>query len=254
MVTQHDTPKFSRPVWQAQVLRLTVFPVRPEIDIHQNWWSSLFGDSAEQVTTDKKQLLHQEKGALDGATLLLNTQPGRVDWQYVAPQELSDLIDAIPTLGPFSQALDRFTPTMTKWVSTDCPEVNRMAFGAVLLQPVGDRQTGYKVLSGCLRSVQIDPDTTDFLYQINRRKKSGSGIPEFLINRLTKWSVALMKLNLVDPSGKEMPSTEHFATRLELDISTPAVYPGTLPKEQLASLLDELVALGREISEKGESS
>jgi hypothetical protein len=143
---------------------------------------------------------------------------------------------------------------MTKWIQT-LPMI-RLAFGAVLLQPVDGLAEGYRLLSSYVQ-LQIDPEnTSDLLYQINRRRVSSSGITGLTINRLAKWSVLRLQRNLfmLSPGSPVQSHTqsEAFACRLELDINTAPEFEGELPQAELPSLIQELVEMGREIAEQGD--
>ena len=238
-------------LWQGQLVRLTAFPTKLELDVQQSWWNDLFGDTAEKINYDKKQFLHQETGTLEGNPLILKMQPGRIDWHYVARQELSELMEGIPALGPFLHVLEYFSPLMLKWLGK-CPELKRLAFGAVLLQPAADHASAYESLGKYLRSVQVDPNTTDFNFQINRRRASKVGIPNLEINRLTRWSALKMGVHITDPTGGGLRPAERFAARLDLDINTSQEFAGPLPSDKHAALYQELVELGREITANGE--
>lgn len=239
-------------LWQCQHLRVTAFPTKLELDVQQSWWNDLFGTTAEKITDDKKQFLHQETGTLEGNPFILKMQPGRIDWNYVARQELSELMEGIPALGPFLNTLEYFSPLMLKWLG-NCPELKRLAFGAVLLQPAADHVSAYESLGKYLRSVEVDPNTTDFNFQINRRRVSKVGIPSLEINRLTRWSALKMGVQITAPTGSELAAPAYrYAARLDLDINTVQEFEGPLPSNKHAGLYHELVELGREIAANGE--
>jgi len=187
--------------WQAQSVRLTAFPVKPEIELQQSWWKELFGQDPDNVTSQPKQLARLEEGSLDSGLMVLKIQPGRINWQYGARLDVAEALKQIPTVSNFPDILQLFTPLIEKWFAI-CPGLERMAFGAVLLQHVEGLPEGYKVLGEYLRDVRVDPQTSDFGYQINKRRECISGIQGLQINRLMNWSVVGMKLELVAGSGK----------------------------------------------------
>jgi hypothetical protein len=147
---------------------------------------------------------------------------------------------------------------MLRWLA-DPPPITRLAFGAALLDPVEDKLTGYRRLSEFLPAVQIDAEgSEDFFYQINRPRKSNLPIKGLRINRLSKWSVALIqsfRLTMIptSPVGvQNFPGDKCHVCRVELDISTPADFQDELPREKLADIFRELAELGSEISLRGD--
>ncbi len=104
--------------------------------------------------------------------------------------------------------------------------------------------------------MQLDPTSSDFSYQINRPRISGSGIPDLKINRLSKWSVASWRLEewSLGPQTtvKTLEGQEAFSCRLELDINTAADFSGEITSQSLASIFAEQINLGAEIAEHGD--
>ncbi len=192
----------------------------------------------------------------EGRKLLLQTQPDRVDWALVPVTDLpDDISESIPTMGPFPEALSSLQRIALGWLKNP-PPVSRLAFGAVLAQPVGDRRSGYLQIAGYLPEVTLDPDgSSDFAYQINRPRDSAT-IPGLTINRLTKWSVMLFERFRINVGKIEVTAKgytiQESACRLELDINTSQDYRGAFPHELLPQLFQELVALGKEIAERGD--
>ena len=102
----------------------------------------------------------------------------------------------------------------------------------------------------------MNPDTSfDFLYQMNRPRES-LVIPGVKVNRLSKWSVGMIlrqtvELNVFDHGTTVYPQPDLHHCLLELDINT-VPGPATLPQDRLIGLLEELVALGKEIVSNGD--
>jgi hypothetical protein len=145
---------------------------------------------------------------------------------------------------------------MSRWFEIDdLPSIARLAFGAIVLCPVEDHQTGYQRLNQYV-PVELDPvASSDFIYQINRRRDSNTGIPELVINRLSRWSVAHGTLTnfALGPTGPIATSgPTYFACRLQLDINTVPGSSTILPGQQIPRIFYELVELGEEIIEKGD--
>src|SRR4051794_34676331 len=99
-------------------------------------------------------------------------------------------------------------------------KITRVAFGAVLLLPVDNREIGYRELDRLLASVTVDPiSTKELLYRINRPKIYKGNI---VLNRLTTWaSLDVRKfISLGAPLGQpSTPISEEAFVRLEVDHS-----------------------------------
>jgi hypothetical protein len=176
----------------------------------------------------------------------------RIDWLAI-PDDPQDKL----WIGPFQNSLDSFLELMARWFKIT-PPTKRLAFGTVLNFPVEDRRSGYNLIAKYLPHITLDPEgSSDFLYQINRPRESKTGIPGLRLNRLTKWSVARrgigqIELSVNEPRASYFPTSESYTCRLELDINTIPDYQGDLPSDQLYSIFQEMVDLGKEIVIKGD--
>src|SRR5262249_10353878 len=152
----------------------------------------------------------------------LNIIPIRIDWHYTVIQEIGQQEMEFKTLGSFPENIEPFRKLIDKWLKMQTiPPITRLAFGAVLLQPVETRIKGYEVLAPYLPALNLN-NASDLVYQINRPRKSWGKIAELEINRLSKWAVltyqAVVVPNLL---GSPRQVGESYASHLELDISTP---------------------------------
>lgn len=239
-------------VWQVESLRLTVF-LAPGAVVSDSTWEDLVGKPPE---ISVRRPHYQDEGEFEDGRLTLATQPSRVDWLYTA--DLRKIETGLPTVGSFPDAVSKFQQLMYRWLK-GCPPITRLAFGTILLQPVGSRIEGYKRIAKHLPFVKLDGEnSSEFMYQINRPRVSNN-INILQINRLSKWSVIAMRhLQLVIPVGQvaiAQPATlgeEKSACRLELDINTSHAFSGELPKERVLPIFDELIVLGKEIAERGD--
>ena len=243
--------------WEPEILRLTTF-LKPDADVGErgSWWQTVVGGEPDQSESRPKAGTIRQSGLFDGKGLSMAVQPGRVDWGFAepfgSPEELSE---RLPTMGSFDSVFDRFSKIPKSWFET-CPEVVRIAFGAILDIPVVDRIAGYKMLTQFLPDFPIDVENSvDFLYQINRPRMS-TNIDGLRINRLMKWAVVRLGLIrfAVGPDGRTLSTNlpHQFACRLELDINTVAEILGDLPRESLYAIFEEMVRLGKEISMHGD--
>lgn len=246
--------EISSGVWQAQAARLTAFPV-PETKLSAvDWWERLLPEQPSETSTKHaKTGIYEEEGDFESGRLMLRVQRLRVDWNYSA--NITEAAEEIPTLGPFPDTTTNFCSLMYRWFEI-APPISRLAFGAVLIQPVEDRPKGYELITNYVKALQIDTEhSSDLLYQINRPRPSKT-ISDLTLNRLSKWSTLLVQgVSIHLRGGVVQPGvvadTLH-AGRLELDINTSEEFSAELPKAQLADLLSEFVELGTEIASVGD--
>jgi len=243
--------------WQVETLRLTAFP-GPAVQVAEpTWWIDLVREPPETKISRPRMGGFQEEGPFKGGKLLLRVQPSRIDWLFTTVEDQEREIESFPTIGPFPESLDTFLPLMCRWFEFEtCPSVQRLAFGAILLQPVKNKQAGYRQISPYLPSVQLDPEgSSDFSYRINRPRDTSSGITGLKINRLSNWSVATWRraeLSVGQTWMGYFQAQEHYACRLELDINTAPYFQGELHREQLPLIFQELVDLGKKIATEGD--
>lgn len=243
--------------WRTEMLRFTVFPSPKESIGEVPWWAELVGQPPETKVLQPRLGVQKHEGPFAGGKLILNTKFGRIDWLFAAAQGPDIEEEGFSTVGYLPDSLDTFGALMLRWLDLETSPVPiRLALGCIVVQPVGDREAGYRRLETYLHSVELSPgDSSDFLYQINRPRRSTSGIKGLQVNRLSKWSVARLRGGVVavrPDSAHLMPGPECFACRLELDINTAADYQHELPRETLAKVFEELVDLTREIAQRGD--
>ena len=248
--TIQSTPR----LWEAESLRLTAFPSPDEIIGEADWWKDFVGDIPEKRVAQPRIGVRLEEGPFEGGWLVLQVQQIRIDWLYRTSPESFEKEDSF-FIGPFDQTLNSFLRIMQRWLKVS-PPLQRLAFGAVLAQPVESRKDGYERLSAYLHSVKLDSEgSSEFHYQINRPRNSTTGIAGLRINRLSKWSSASVQraaISLGAPAIAAQSGLAHHFCRLELDINSAEDFRYPLPKEHLPNVLQELVDLGKEISEKGD--
>ncbi len=233
-------------VWQAELLRVTAFPSAGVPVDSVNWWEHLLGQPAENRISRPREDATEEQGPFEAGRLTLGVLPFRIDWLYNNPET--------EVIGQFPEALRVFRNFVLRWLET-APQLDRLAFGAVLNRPVASRIEGYHTIAPYLSRVQLDAErSSDFLYQINRPRESRLGVPRLNLNRLSKWSVAvrmLTQIGLVPVTAPQMVGTLRYACRLEMDINTVVGF-GELPSASLPMIFQELLDLGLEIAVRGD--
>ena len=241
--------------WLAESLRVTVFPSPAASLTDQRWWEQLVGQPPETQTSQPRKGGRKDEGPYEGGKLVLDCETTRIDWHLVpaAPSEETD--QAFPNIGTYPESLALFSQLIRRWLGLDdFPPINRLAVGSILLHPVDSLSHGYRQLTDYLPSVQIDPNgSSDFQYQINRPRESRSGVSGLRINRLSKWSVATIRLFTLTGAGpSSRAEAQHHARRLQLDVNTAAEFDTELPADGLIPLLQELVELAGEIASHGD--
>jgi len=237
-------------VWQAASMRVTVFPADAEETMRRDWWRDLFGEAAERISN--KPMQRTAEGRYKDYGLSIQVDPVRV--QMVLAPRLNaemELPKGLPTLSDFPTAIQTLSPLADRWLEK-CPAINRLAFGAVLVENKESLEVCYQRLGQYLPDVKIDPHARDFMYRINRQRLSRSGVADLWINRLSTWSAIPWKLEMVSSlTDRQVTSSVGFACMLDLDINTAAEYEQQLPHDRLRDIWKELIALGREIAHHG---
>lgn len=240
--------------WNANTIRLTAF-AEANFHIDKDWWEQVVGEAPETEISQAKTGIRQYEGNFANGKLILivNQAQTRIDWVYAAP-EIQEPLTNIPTIGTLSQELSLFLQIMEKWFKSEIKHsFTRLALGLVVYQAIDNRKMGYELLvSQYLRfNPNLDENTSDFSYQINRKRRS-QVVNNMMINRLMKWSVSSIKTIIVAPVQQSLP--ESFAILLELDINSAPEYENGIDPEKATSLLGEYSRLAQEIIEKGDIS
>ncbi|MBW7990283.1 MAG: hypothetical protein FVQ84_09750 [Planctomycetes bacterium] len=248
-----------RPIsdWQVQVLRCTAFYAPDQQFDISGWWAEMVGDLPETETKRVKEGLRIEEGPYKEGKLTLAKSPIAVDLRFQLGEQLPDEVNGVPTIGNFEEKCLEYIDLVKNklFKMATFPLITRLAFGSIINLPSKDHKTGYTQLSEYIRGIQIDPNSSDFLYQINRRRASNTRIEGLDINRLSKWSLAKYQAIITSFGGGKTKATENaprYACRLEIDISTGQEFTDLLPKENLGDIYDELVDMGKEIISRGD--
>ena len=237
--------------WYADSLRLTVFPTPEETPAVQDWWRELLDEPPEQVTSTPKTGDMQIHGSFNRELLVLSAQAMRIELRHTvkSPEH------ALPenrTLGIYEETREVFCELVLKGLSlATFPRIQRLAFGAILTKQVESRKIGYEALRRYLPAVQISTDSSDFLYQVNRRRPS-LAMGGIVLNRLSKWSVQALHGMLVRGDGTIARTATEYSCRSELDINSAPEHKGELPRDGLQALFLECVGLADELATKGD--
>ena len=254
-------PPFPLTEWRPEHLRLTAFPLPGSNLPSLNWWQQVTGTEPDARNEEPKKGAAEISGSLGERKLVLSFQPERIDWRLVPldldPDNLGEGLEFL-NIGLFPDARETFIGICQRWFAqTDLPDFGRLAVGAVLNHPEVSRDAGYGRLPEYL-PVQNKDNSSDFVYQLNVPAPSGTGIEGLRINRLSKWSVVVMRrlgfqLTIGGATAAPLLQTAQpiHALRLELDINTAAGFEGALPKARLSDILGELVNCASEVASNG---
>ncbi len=242
--------------FQGFAFRFTSF-IQDSIKISSdpNWWEKTLGNPPDSKSQQPRTGEFLEQGAFGSGLLHIRTSPIRIDWEYVS-EPRTELEKETSSLGSFEKGLETFLDPVRKWILL--PEFvasRRLALAAIVLKPVSTKEEGYEFLNRYLKSVTLDPNTSDFFYQINNPRKSSTGIDQLSINRLAKWSVSrrrTLQLNIEGAILNVDPTPDDINIRIELEVNTFQDYPGMFNSTQCKIILDELVKTTKEIVSNGE--
>ena len=242
--------------WNAEVMRLTLFPKEAVEVAGLSWWESVVGEPPEAHNLRPREGRLEESGRIfDGkCNLTLQCESQRIDWLLTpviaADQELTEF----PSFAKLPEALGLFRRLLVPWL-VHAPPSKRLAFGCVLTHPAEHRAAGYRWIANLLPSITLNPEgSSEFSYSINRPRRTKTDIKDLIINRLSRWSVAkLRSIHLQLPQrATTLPAPELFACRLELDINTVPEFSGEFSANDSELVADELIVVGIEIATKGD--
>lgn len=237
--------------WETVNLRLSVF-FASGIDLSGNiTWQSLFGTLPDTQNIQPKLGLNESSGEFEGGQLILQTSPGRADIIFQSPLSLAQIdsksaVSASKSLNSFNGQAKML---LQKLKDLSDMTIERVAFGTELALQKEDRKSAYTALNNLLHEVNLDDESSDFQYSINRKRKSTTD-PKIEINRLSIW-----KTIVINQFGNNLISFPvRYECRLTLDINTVPSEGISLQADGLEAIYDELVNLGIEITEYGDIS
>jgi hypothetical protein len=248
------------PTWKTESLRVTAFRLSAEPVSVDSLWRDVVGSPPERIDHRPKEGVINATASYEGATLTLSATSQRTDWVWVVQDVMHPPSQTeYPSIGEFGKVEKVFIDLATKWINQNSA-ISRVAWGGTLLLPVPSKEEGYETLNRFLPNMKLDPvGSADLLYRINRPRQS-KVVDGLRINRLSNWAVAFTKyvaFQLVaGPAGQtpaaSMPGPELHACRMQFDINSDATRQEPLPDRSLASLLEEMIELSREIAARGD--
>jgi hypothetical protein len=212
-VENSAAPEVSR--WLAQTLRVSLFVPSP-LEATEEMWTAMAGVAADTTERRPRELTNRFFGKALDATVVLSSNPVRIDVFVQAGPPSQGALPAIVAgdanqlnewlLGHIPALLDRV------------PKLTRFAFAGTLLQEVKSTDEGLSVLARKLKSVTVDERMRDFSFRVNWPVKMDAG---FTINRLTTWSTVGVTVSaLMGPNTPDAVLALNHYVQLEFDNNT----------------------------------
>ena len=258
--------------WIGGSLRFTGFFQQAPSLLSLQLWKQLCGEEPLiRNETPRMGAVHEE-GPLGPMNLSIDLVSFRVDLVLgplnAAPTNTPTVDNcSVPNIGIIESAYPLYFSLVGRLLKLpQMPILSRIALGAVYLYPVGTRSEGYKRI-GDLLPFKPDPEnSSELFYQINRPKKLLFNNKEIVINRLTKWSVAMYQFqqfpvpldlmnNILPPGfspGNILAPPPSFAVMIDQDINTAPEMNLNFDASASLSLLPQLKEYADEIAQKGD--
>lgn len=246
----------SKKSWNVSLLRFTLFPFQA-YEMDENWWNLIFETLPDNENYNRKVNVHHYDGEFKSGLMNLDLSPLRIDFIYISMKSNSGSKMADINLGLFNDVMGKFFSIISKFLILDnCPTAQRIAFGCNCFIPTETRISGYELLDSYLPKVEVDSvNSSDFLYQINRRRQSKI-VSNLSINRLTQWHVAQYGSAIISQAhnGQQLIdlNEKEYSVNLELDINSQQDNMSELNRDTQIKLLEELIIFAEEISLNGD--
>ncbi len=246
--------------WQVENLRFTVFPTE-SVSMAVRFWESLIGSPPDDQHSQPNKGLFTEEGTYEDTKLGVQIAPQRIDWLLYP--DIQKISGTLPTFGNYESWSQRFLELMLKWLA-ECPSVNRLAYGCILLHPCNNLNVAYETLKPLLPTVSIgDGNFSDLSFRINRPRTKKFGKEDVNFNRLSTWSARdLISGNIqissdIRETGHNLNIPIHqiasqSCIRLESDINTTHYRNESFAKNKLPHIFETLVEYGNEIASNGD--
>lgn len=254
----HGTKSLPDPKrWLVQQLGLVAFPQVSQMDSKEDWWQRVAGRSYDKKTETKRSVVYE--GLIDNNKLTLTIDASTIRWASTPKLNAEgDSEQQWPTLGDYFESKESFSGLMNLWLDGMTPALTRLAFTAVLFQPVENETEANEIFSSYLTRIDIDPNSTDFLYRVNNRYNSKE-VDGLQINRLMTWSLGQMELSVREISAGQPEETPKKrisdVCALVLDINTaPSDTRDVLPSDKVVYVFRELSAIGDNTVKSGDKT
>lgn len=244
--------------WTSELARVTLFPKGP-VGLSPGTWKAVLG--AEPDSTTRHRTLLVEAGPVDDLIFVAQRSSDRIDLLLSSRPEIVPLAghptEKLQVSIPLPRLLSEHVKRIGAWLSlgTEGP-FKRIALGGVGHFPVASISEGNTTLKDRFLPFLDIGDAADLFYQVNRRRPSAK-VQGVSLNRLSKWSVitgqsVFLPLGIsAEIATLEREPPQHMV-RVEVDLSTAPEESRTFAGAEATVVLDEFLALGCEILEKGD--
>jgi hypothetical protein len=248
--------------WNALELSITAFPLEAAVASPQNWLRQLSG--ANESTLNRSSIGSVEQAAYNGRTLTLGIDVVRIYWALSPLLDAGnpDIMNGPPITGTFQETRAALDQLVGNWLRADCPPVKRLGFAGRVMLPATSREESYTYLGQFLKPhVQVDPDSFELLYRINRKRRSSVIAGGLTVNRLTTWGSIrfnmALQLNVSGGTSSTLASSPARSQTFDgcvvhFDINTDENHNERLPADRLVPLLQELSRYAEELVECGD--
>lgn len=182
-----------------------VFELEHESELHKR------SEFATEFSTIKEGITYKAKGF--GPKVDFTVEP------IVVPESLLDLLEH-PILPDGSSLIERLLKSTTQLISDNHRAMRRIAVGMHFIHNVKNKDEGYEFLAQQIKGIRLDTNSSDFVYQINRKRLCDVEGNETYINRLSKWSCGALNVSGHMPSGEQIQSKTCYAATLVTDVNT----------------------------------
>ncbi len=240
-------------IWEANTVRLTLFPAEP-LNPGADFWRPLFQSEPDAEETRPKEGIKRQTAPWGDGVAEVQSTPARLDVTLVPPSvetPQGQFVMPSLTFGPILEQLDRFAEPVLAWLSDPPFKVNRIAVSGNAMVEKETREETYEVLKRHIRSVAVNPSTMrEFLYRINWQRPSK--IVDYY-NDIQFWSsINFQGRALVNEQMPPVIMQQKLLAQLQFDVSTPEDRPTHLGPSELAPIFIELLDLVRASVTEGE--
>lgn len=239
--------------WHLESFRLTAFLSSPVDDAEAHWLAVLDAPpdrvATQRVGGNTLHLAEDEHPDFGRIGLQVDGTKTKVDW-LLGQISLVGAEQRSPVGPLLTDDLWRQLRTFCEnWSSRYTEPTKRLAIGATLLGAAhSDRGDGYRALAPFIPAVELDPESSDFQYRINRPRPSRT-LPT-TINRVMHWSVAALFEAKAEVTKGDLQSTVSFRPRVQLDVNTATEYTEGI--QDAKAVFGELLNNVQEVSKLGD--
>ncbi len=232
-VTSPETDAPNEFGWQAQQLRLTVFPESSGTSERTDWWAEVIGEPPEERQEHQREQRWRDAGTLpnnEDVAIVLAVQRDRIDWVLQPSDARQGEAMSLAKIGAPDEVMDNAFELLSTWLTNFSPAASRVAVGLTAMWPGETLEECNRVASLQL-PFDVDPQTRDLSVRANLRRPRSNGPAGGMINRVATWAVRAVLDVDVSVNAGENPSSSvsvtdaFYVMQAQFDINT---IPGEL--------------------------